>query len=66
MTSGFIEGGVGRAQSALKPVVQQAVAAEYAERLQQATGEELARLRREMSREIRRRVAEKSPWWGLY
>jgi hypothetical protein len=66
MTSGFLVDGCGRARAALRPAMQQAVAAEYAERLQQATGLELERLRREMAREVRRRVAEKSPWWGLY
>jgi hypothetical protein len=65
-SNGFVADGYRRAYSAVEPPVRVEVTAEYAERLERASFWERQRLKREIEREIRRRVHEKAPPDALY
>jgi hypothetical protein len=62
----FVEYGYQLARAALEPGIRAAVAAEFAERLAVASLSERWRLRREMAREIERRLRKMAPPDALY
>ena len=63
---GIVADGYWRLLAVVDPQVRAEVEAEYAGRLEQASFWERRRLKREMAREIKRRVDEKAPPYGLY
>ena len=65
-SNGIVAGGYWRARKAVAPQIREAVQAEYAARLQQASPAERRRLERELEREIERRIREKAPPDALY
>lgn len=65
-SNAFIEDGWQRARGALRPVIQEQVAAEYAPRLAKAEPDVRAAIRREMESEVERRIDEQAPEGGLY
>jgi hypothetical protein len=62
----FLEGGRILARAAAEVEIRKEVAAAYAEQLQMAGWFEALRLRREMKREIERRLEKIAPRHGLY
>ncbi|MCH8045301.1 MAG: hypothetical protein IID44_16445 [Planctomycetes bacterium] len=62
----FVADGHARACAAAETQVRAAVTAEYAERLKAASLLGRIRLRRDMEREIQRRISEQAPPWALY
>jgi hypothetical protein len=62
----FIEYGYQLARAAFEPEIRAAVVAEFAERLAVASLIERWRLRREMAREIERRLRQTAPPDALY
>jgi hypothetical protein len=64
--SRLITGGFWRAAGALKPIVRAEVHTEYAEKLQSASFVGRVLLKREMNREIKRRVLAQAPPDALY
>jgi hypothetical protein len=62
----IVADGYWRARTALEPKIRDEVAAEYADRLEQATTWLRWRITREMEREITRRVHSQAPPDALY
>ena len=63
----IVADGYWRAAGAIEPRIRAEVAAEYATRLEEATTFwQRFQLRREMKREIARRIHEQAPPYGLY
>lgn len=62
----IVADGHARAQAAAETQVRAAVRAEYAERLKATSLLGRIRLRRDMEREIQRRISEQAPPWALY
>ncbi len=65
-SNGIVVDGYERAYSAVEPEVRAQVLAEYADRLAEAGFWKRWRLRREIEREIVRRIHEKAPPDALY
>jgi hypothetical protein len=66
LSNHFVADGQARAHKANKPRIRAAVEAEYAERWHGATPWDRFWLRREMNREIARRLQEAAPSYALY
>jgi hypothetical protein len=64
--TGFVEWGFYRVRAALRPVLRERIAAEYAERLAKANSLQRLALHWQMRAELKRRLEQQAPSCGCY